>query len=257
MAGLRQTRFQALTGAGLSHMLSVLRYTDPSPEEMARAREPVFNRFPAIVLALTALIIGTTAVQLMAQTGTVFSVSLADWMYSVGALAGGPEFANAYRPWGDLPPLVLHVLLHGGIFHLGMNMTAMIAFGPPIAMAFGRGGKGALAFVAFFAACAVTGALAQVGWFDFTGDSGLAIGASSALSGFLPAAGYLQGGPKQAVRMSVPWLIINIVLAVSAFAFPLPIAWAAHIGGLAGGFVLFPLMLKVFNPPLARRLSQL
>ncbi|WP_084398104.1 rhomboid family intramembrane serine protease [Henriciella aquimarina] len=230
----------------------VLRY-NPPPEQFERVREPVFNRFPAVVLFLSAVIIGASLIQFMAQSNLIFTPRLADWMFSVGALAGGPEYANVYRPWGDWPSLVLHVLLHGGIFHLAMNMTAMIAFGPPIAMAFGRQMSGAAGFLIFFALCAVTGGLAQLGWFELAGDSGLAIGASSALSGFLPAVGYLQGGRAQAVRISIPWLIINLVLAVSTFAFPLPIAWAAHLGGLAGGFVLFPLILRMFNPDLAAR----
>ncbi|WP_300396006.1 rhomboid family intramembrane serine protease [Henriciella sp.] len=244
---------QPLTRLALPHICRVYRY-DPSQD--LRPREPVFNRFPAIVLALTAVIIGTSIIQFMADP------YLENWMFAAGAILTGPEFADVTRPFGDFPPLILHVLLHGGFFHLAMNMTAMIAFGPPIAMAFGRGGKGAVGFLVFFAGAAIAGALAQIAWGEFMNRSEIVIGASSALSGFLPAVGWLQGGFKQAVRMSMPWLVINLVIAVVgnmliAATFGMQLAWMAHIGGLAGGFVLFPLMLRFFNPALAERLRHI
>lgn len=213
---------------------------------MRPPREPVFNRFPLIVLVLTGLIIGTSLVQFLAPP------YLENWMLEAFALIGGPEFAGYPRPFGPFPSLVLHVLLHGGFFHLFMNMTAMVAFGPPIAMAFGRSSRGALGFLVFFTFCALTGALVQLGWTGLSGRSEVVIGASSAISGFLPAVGWLMGGWRQAVRMSVPWLIINLIIAVAgemlvSAAFGVRLAWAAHIGGLAGGFA-FPFLLRLFNP---------
>lgn len=232
----------------------VLRYTPP-PERLSRTREPLFNRFPAIVLILTTVIVGTSLVQFAAGP------RLENWMFQAGALLMGPEFAGIPRPLGAFAPMVLHVLLHGGIFHLAMNMTAMVAFGPPIAMAFGRGSRGALGFLLFFAACAITGALAEYAFSAIADRNAIVIGASSALSGFLPAVGWLMGGYRQAIRISLPWLVINLVIAVVGNAivgavFGMGLAWAAHIGGLAGGFVLFPLLLRIFNPVVADRLGQ-
>ena len=238
-----------LTGRLWPHIGRVYRY-DPSQD--LRPREPIFNRFPAVVLILTAAIIGTSVIQFMADP------YLENWMFEVAAILTGPEFAGYPRPVGALPSYVLHVLLHGGVFHLAMNMTAMIAFGPPIAMAFGRGGKGALGFLLFFAGAAISGALFEIAWANYSNASQVVIGASSALSGFLPAVGWLQGGLKQAVRISVPWLLINLVIAVMGNAmmgsmFGMQLAWAAHIGGTVGGFILFPLLLSVFRPDVRLR----
>ena len=207
----------------------------------------MFNRFPAVVLGLSALIMGVSTVQFMADD------YLENWMFEVGAILTGPDFADYPRPYGSLPSLVLHVLLHGGLFHLGMNMTAMIAFGPPVAMSFGRDARAILGFLIFFAGAAIAGALAEILWATASGQSQIVIGASSALSGFLPAVGWIQGGLRQAVRMSLPWLIINIVIAVLGNAvigsmIGMQLAWAAHIGGLVGGFVLFPLLMKIYYP---------
>jgi len=224
-------------------------------------REPLFNRMPGVVVLMTALIVAVSSVQLLSQSGIFFDPALANWMFDAGAIAGGPEFEGVYRPLGNFAPLVLHVFLHGGIFHLAMNMMALVAFGPPVAVALGIDMKGAFAFLLFFAGCAIAGALFQIGWSNFTGQSELAIGASSALSGFLPAIGWLRGGLKGAVRTSMPWVLINVAIAVVgeflASIIGIRLAWAAHIGGVAGGIVLFPLMLAVFNVRLWRLVKRI
>lgn len=224
-------------------------------------REPLFNRLPAVVVFLTGLIVAASTVQLLSEQGVFFNRWVAAWMFDAGAIAGGPEFANAYRPLGEFAPLVLHVFLHGGIFHLAMNMMALIAFGPPIAVALGIDLRGAFAFLLFFAGCAIAGALFQIGWSELTGVSELAIGASSALSGFIPAVGWLRGGLRGAIRISVPWVLINVAIAIAggflASTIGLRLAWAAHIGGVAGGIVLFPLMLALFNVRLWRLVKKI
>ncbi|HIG23519.1 rhomboid family intramembrane serine protease [Henriciella sp.] len=232
-----------------------------SPEMLSGRPEPLFNRLPPVVLMLTALITIASSVQLLSQSQLFLDRWVAAWMFDAGAIAGGPEFDGVYRPLGNIAPLILHVFLHGGIFHLAMNMMALVAFGPPVAIALGIDRKGAFAFLLFFAGCAISGALFQIGWSEFTGQSELAIGASSALSGFLPAVGWLRGGLKGAVRISVPWIVINLVIAVvgefMASIIGIRLAWAAHIGGVAGGIVLFPLMLAVFNTRLWRLVKRL
>jgi membrane associated rhomboid family serine protease len=124
-------------------------------------REPLFNRLPPVVVALTAVIVLASSIQLISQWGFVLDPWIANWMFDAGAIAGGPEFAGVYRPLGHFAPLVLHVFLHGGIFHLVMNMMALVAFGPPVAIALGIGRKGAFAFLLFFAGCAIAGALSR------------------------------------------------------------------------------------------------
>lgn len=212
---------------------------DPGPFGRPRGRQPLFNAFPAVVAVLSALIVAATAAQLLAPP------DVENRMLEIGALIGGGQYAGMHRPWGPFAPLVLHVFLHGGWLHLFMNMTAMVAFGPAVAVALGRGPRGAALFLGFFFACAVGGGLAQLLVFSVAGAAGVAIGASSALSGFLPAVGWLQRGWRGAMSMSVPWLLINLVLAATGAAISLPIAWAAHLGGLAAGLVLFPVFMAL------------
>lgn len=195
---------------------------------------------PQVVLILTLSIVGVTMVQFFGPP------DLVNWMFEAGALIGGYEYAGLQRPYGEWAPLVLHIFLHGGILHLAMNMGALLSLGPAVAKPFGSSMSGSVVFLLFFGVCAVGGGLAQM-W-QFGGqDAGVAIGASSAISGLLPALGWLRGGFEGAVRMSIPWILINFALAATAGAIQLPIAWAAHLGGLAAGFT-FPFFLSLMRP---------
>ena len=166
-------------------------------------------------------------------------------MFSVAAIAGGPSFENVYRPWGDFAPYVLHTFLHGGSFHLMLNMAMLIAIGPIIAQALGKSVYAAGLFLAFFVVCAIGGGLAQMLWYAIEAQDGIAIGASSAISGLLPAVGYIRNGWKGAWSMSVPWVLINVVLAfLGGDVGVMNIAWAAHLGGLIAGFT-FPMFLAL------------
>ena len=207
-------------------------YNDPAdgPE-----RPPIFRKgFPRVILLLAGAIIAVSLIQFNVAIDTQ------DWMYSVAAIAGGPSFENVYRPWGDFAPYVLHTFLHGGSFHLMLNMAMLIALGPIIAQALGRSLFSDMLFLGFFAVCAIGGGMAQMLWFAIDAQDGIAIGASSAISGLLPAVGYIRNGIKGAWSISVPWIVINLVLAVFGGSLgALSIAWAAHLGGLAAGFT-FP-----------------
>lgn len=204
-------------------------YNDPNdlPE-----KPPIFRAgFPKVVLFLAVAIIAVTLVQFNA------SENIADWMFAVGAIAGGPSFENVYRPWGDLAPYGLHVFLHGGAFHLMMNMAMLIALGPIAALALGRDWRAAMLFLVFFFVCAAGGAAAQMLWYAINAEDGIAIGASSAISGLLPAIGYIRNGWRGAWSISVPWVLINLLLALlGGDVGMMRIAWAAHLGGLVAGF---------------------
>ncbi len=211
-------------------------YNAPQPPE----RVPIFKNMPGGVLALTVAIIGVYLIQMFAGPRTE------NWLFLSGAVMGGPEFAGFDRPFGDTAPLFLHVFLHAGFFHIAMNMAMLISLGPIVAMGFGNGSRAQVGFLIFFFFCAFGGALGQLLVYDVTGTSGLAVGASSAISGLLPAVGFIRGGWREAARFSVPWIIINIALAFMGDIFPLPIAWAAHLGGLAAGFA-FPFFVAMIR----------
>lgn len=200
-------------------------------------RPSVFKTTPPIVMGLILVICAVSILQFLAPPW------LENDMITTGALIDMGQFPGTPRALGPYAGYVLHVFLHGGVLHLGLNMFALLSFGTITAAVMGRGYRASLAFLAFFFFCAVGGALAQVALFQVEAEGGYAIGASSAISGLLPALGWLQGGWKRAVQISVPWLLINLLLAMFGGFSPIRIAWAAHLGGLAAGFA-YPVFLR-------------
>ena len=45
------------------------------------------------------------------------------------------------------------------------------------------------------------------------------------------------------LRLTLPWIAINLLIGLLGIAVPIPIGWAAHIGGAIAGAGLFPLAL--------------
>lgn len=212
----------------------------------APQRPSFFRTTPPILLGLAVVIIAVSLVQFNA------SAPLEDYLLRAGAVITGPGAEQFDRPFGTLAPLALHTFLHVAIWHLVINMAAMISLGAAVATVLGKTTRGAVAFLAFFFVCAIGGGLAQLLAAQFSNEMVVAIGASSAISGLLPAVGWLQGGWKRAVRISIPWFLINVGLAIFGHLSPIAIGWAAHLGGLALGFS-FPLFLYWARPQLSRR----
>jgi membrane associated rhomboid family serine protease len=144
---------------------------------------------------------------------------------------------------GAWPGLFSHIFLHGGWAHLILNATALLAFGTPVARLFGSGAAGALRFLLFFLACGVLGGLTF--WALHPGGETPLVGASGAISGLMGGAARLferpgrLGAPfgRAALSFVVPWVVMNLLIAAAGLALgpALPIAWQAHLGGLAAG----------------------
>jgi len=203
-------------------------------------REPIFNGLPAVVLALTVLIL---AVHLV----SVFAGGMAhNFIYSLAALRTGAlaEAAPA-APLSGLPPYLLHVFVHFGWMHLVMNLGILLAFGAAARWPFGPGLRGDMGFVIFFFTCAVGGAGLHA--LTHMSENSIMVGASTAISGLLAAAGWARGGYAMMLRLAVPWLGINIVIAVLDSVLPLPIAWAGHVGGLLAGMLVYPVFVWILG----------
>ncbi|MGB0261721.1 MAG: rhomboid family intramembrane serine protease [Henriciella sp.] len=200
---------------------------------------PVLNpHFPKVVLFLGLVITATSLLQFLVPENIEFE------MMTSAALIHINDYHQDSRRLGKYLPYILHVFLHGGVIHLVLNMWALMVFGPPVARALGGSLRGRSLFLIFFFVCAIGGGIFQMVVFVWQNEYGAAIGASSALSGLLPAMGWLEGRWRAALRMALPWLLINIGLAVAELVIAFPIAWAAHIGGLAAGF-MFPVFLAL------------
>jgi membrane associated rhomboid family serine protease len=163
-----------------------------------------------------------------------------------------------YSVGRDLPPLIpfpfwatllTSMFLHGGWMHLGGNMLYLWIFGDNIERAMGTA-----RFLGFYLICGVVAGLAHI---VFSGASAVpSVGASGAISGVL--GGYLLLFPQNRVRVlmrggiaSVPaivvlgfWIVIQLFSQIGSIAETSDgggVAYMAHIGGFAAGFLLVKL----------------
>jgi membrane associated rhomboid family serine protease len=144
--------------------------------------------------------------------------------------------------------LLSYAFLHGDFWHLAGNMLFLWVFGDNVEDDLGHGG-----FLLFYLGAAMLSGLAHT---LFTAPSMTPlVGASGAVSGVMAA--YVVAHPKVRVwvlvlgRIPLPipalWLIIawGGLQLVSIFIFSdSAVSYAAHLGGLAAGFAIFPLVRR-------------
>jgi len=192
------------------------------------------------------LIAACVAVWLVQVVGYGFSPAAptpqqqAEWGANLAALTTGGEW------WR----LVTAGFLHYGIIHLGINMWILKDLGALCERLFGR-----LAFLALFLASVAGGCVASIGWHPnavSAGASGGIFGLGGAVLGFMavrrhtiPPSVFLR------FRSSLgAFILFNVVFGLAMTGSgTLPIDNAAHLGGLATGFVGGALLSRPFPPP--------
>jgi membrane associated rhomboid family serine protease len=148
--------------------------------------------------------------------------------------------------------LVTSMFMHGGWLHIIGNMWFLWIFGDNVEDA-----MGSLKYLLFYFLCGLAAAAAQV--LSSPGSHIPMVGASGAIAGVLGA--YLLLYPHARVRclwilfiiittVYVPaWLLLGLWF-VSQFLLPGEgVAWMAHVGGFAVGFLLVRLFVTRRPPP--------
>lgn len=141
--------------------------------------------------------------------------------------------------------LAAHGFVHADAGHLFMNGFMIVAFG----VATLQGLRADIRmrpqllspvqkFYVIFILGVIGGGIFQWGWWSFTGNFALAIGASGGASAFFAAMAYAIGGRERMLKFGLGWLVINIMLALLGPSLGINIAWAAHIGGYVFGMIL-------------------
>jgi membrane associated rhomboid family serine protease len=150
-------------------------------------------------------------------------------------------------PGADLIPApltyVTYAFVHGGWLHLIVNMLFMWVFADNVEDAFGHG-----AFLILYLLCAIGAALVHT--LIAPQSEAPLIGASGAVGGVLGA--YLLLYPKARIwillfmRLPLPipalyvvvgWLVLQVVSLYLSPPDDVSVAWWAHIGGFAWGFL--------------------
>lgn len=155
---------------------------------------------------------------------------------------------------GQWQTLLTSIFLHGGVFHLLMNASALLPFGLIVARRMGPTTGGQLRFLAFYLLAGIAGGLL---WLALAGGQGAVVGASGAIFGLWGAVtrisphGRLHPLFSRAVARQIPGPLIANVLVTLAFnglgGGP-GIAWQAHLGGFVFGIAT----IGLFLPPRQR-----
>ena len=160
--------------------------------------------------------------------------------------AGGDEFVGALALW-PLGPLFMpwqvltYAFLHGSVMHLVFNMFGVYMFGADLERVWGP-----RRYLTMYLVSAVSAALAQLAVAGITGADYPTIGASGALFGLLLA--YAMVFPNRMIMPLFPPIpmrapifvglygLIELTLGVTGTQ--AGVAHFAHLGGMAGGFLL-------------------
>lgn len=220
---------------------------DPPP------RQPILNA-PRVVTWLVGVTIAAHALRVLATSGWLPPQDMVARGFFLLAFIPARYTAPAsYEP--ELAAMLIspvsHALLHGGWLHLFVNMGFLLAFGSAVARR-----MGVAPFLGLYALAAAVGA------FTFAAGSPYEItplvGASGAVFGLLgailriallpPRGGRPAPFPfnqrRTALAFAGAYAVINLFmgLAPRLFGAEGAIAWEAHLGGFAAGFLLMPVL---------------
>lgn len=166
-----------------------------------------------------------------------------------------PQWGTEYGlPFDYGLSFITSLFLHGGWFHLILNMVFIWIFADNIEDRMGHG-----LFWCFYLLCGLIATGTQ--WIFDPQLATPVVGASGAIAGVLGAYFFLY--PYARVVIWVPFLLLPIFVEVPAIAFlgfwviiqineatssvifgaPADVAWWAHLGGFIAGAVLYPLFL--------------
>ena len=203
----------------------------------------------------------------LAEAGSQLPPDSAGWFRA--AIAGHIMEEGSSR----VQTLITHAFLHGGWTHVVVNALWLVAFGGAVDRRFG-----AARYLLLGAVSAIAGALAHMA-IDPQSPLPL-IGASGVVSGYTGAMArfaFATGGPlgrwrapgddsfrypaapladffrnRRALIFVGLWFGLNIVTGLAATPLGVseePVAWMAHIGGFAAGFLLFGLFDPIGRIP--------
>lgn len=209
---------------------------DDTPLRMIR-----FQWMTGAIIALNTLIFLTTYVG--ASDETLYTLAAAYGVVPLDITSPGSGLPDSLHIPAPLT-YVTYAFLHGGWLHLIVNMLFMWVFADNVEDAFGHG-----AFLVLYILCAIGAALVHTLVLPQSGAP--LIGASGAVGGIL--ASYVLLYPRARVwillfmRVPLPipalfviggWLVLQFVSLFLSAPDDISVAWWAHIGGFASGFLL-------------------
>lgn len=220
--------------------IETLAERDRARKEQERALQkaaagPIFN-MPPVTKYLMGLMMGVFIL-----THLILSPEKSDWVIEhLGFVPA--DFTEGSFTLFTIPSLVTHAFLHGGWMHIIMNMFMLAAFGSGVERWLGAKRMLILFFLSAFFGAAFHYLLNM-------GSTYPMIGASGGLSGLFAAAIVMlshgqreMGGRFGMLPFALLWIGLSIGFGMLGGPDGSTIAWAAHVGGFLGGFLILKAM---------------
>lgn len=220
----------------------------PDPQRPSRAREPIFNA-PPTTLLLLAVVTSVFALLTLASQGVSHWV-----LVHLSLIAARVEFAIV-NPFGwetlwTAGTFATHALVHLDFIHFAVNAGFLLAFGSLCERRLGP-----VSFALFFFACVIAGGITQLST-DWD-RSAIMFGASGGVSGCMGGVVRIMMSDRLnpqrrrfARNLALVLVLLNIGIGVvgpELFGVDSgSIAWQAHLGGFAMGYLL---MAVAGHPP--------
>ncbi len=144
-----------------------------------------------------------------------------------------------FEPLALITPLT-HILIHGSMLHIGMNVVMLVAFGSGIEKWIG-GQK----FLIVFFGSALLGLALHIAFNYYTVTP--VIGASGGISGLFAVAllmlnraraNMFGSGKYGMLPVIALWIGISLLFGLTGSPDGAGVSWEAHIGGFLGGFLI-------------------
>lgn len=178
----------------------------------------------SMILLINIVLYGAMAVMAMKHGGGMTGMDIG----TLGLFGAkhGPSIIARHEYWR----LVTAGFLHGGIMHILMNSWNLLDLGSQVEEIFG-----APRMIVIYFAGTVLGFVASVLWKPFV----ISVGASAGICGLLGAMIAYSTRSKTAHASAMRGAYIRwAILILAVGLLPFPIDNAAHIGGLAGGYLV-------------------
>lgn len=204
---------------------------------------PMIN-LPPMVKAIVLLNIAVFAVMLLP-----FLPSKYDLYILFGLIPARYTGAAEFGGWTSAVAPLTHMFIHSGWLHIIMNVTMLMAFGAGVEKTYG-----AKRFLLFYLLCGLIGAACHVGVYPASvvpvvGASGAISGLFAAILIILQRLGAMGQGKYGLLPPIAVWIGISLLFALLNGFGVGEIAWAAHLGGFIGGFLLVRLPYFRFSGP--------
>ncbi len=217
------------------------------PHNDTGKRQPILNA-PLLVILMSGLLVALHALV------TFSPVQEQNQILENYAVIPGRFWAPAGSPYvysdhlSGLITLVSTALLHVDWTHVMINSLMLLAFGTPVARAFGRDVFGWGLWMLLFVGSVVAGSALYLALADANGP--ILIGASGGTSGLMAAAFLLDpwGGKRplwarEFVTFTAVFALINVLLVfVAPYALGMAVSWEAHLGGYVAGAILMAVL---------------